>query len=100
MTWSASSERTISRFLVLHTGHFSAERFGNLHGKGTHTTRGAVDQNLVPGCNLSFIAQGLQGGHCRYRHGCRLLECDTGSFQYRGFFTSADILGKAAPTTS
>ena len=40
-----------------HGGHFSAERFGDLHCKGTHTTRRTIDQNLLPRLNLSRIAK-------------------------------------------
>ena len=57
MTWSAPSDRTISTFLVLHTrSDFSRERFGDLHGKGPHATRGAIDQDVLPGLDLPVIA--------------------------------------------
>ena len=39
-----------------HRRDFRPERFGNLHGKRSHTTRGAIDQNLLPWLNVSFVA--------------------------------------------
>ena len=37
-----------------------AKRFADLHGKGSYTAGGTVDQHLLPGLNLS-LAQALQG---------------------------------------
>ena len=33
-----------------HAGHFSAERLGDLHGKGADAAAGPVDQDFCPGC--------------------------------------------------
>ena len=57
-----------------HASHFSPERFGNLHRKRTHTTRRTINQNLLPGLNLSFVAKTLQGDDCRHRYGRCFLE--------------------------
>src|SRR5450756_1604140 len=59
-----------------HTGHGRAERFGDLHGERTYTSRRTVDQNLLTRLNPSFVAQTLQGGECPCKgNGRRLLEC-------------------------
>src|SRR6266498_1622518 len=44
-----------------HGSDFSAEPFGDLHCKCPHTTRGAINQNLLPWLNVACVAQTLQG---------------------------------------
>ena len=75
MTWSAPIERAVVQIpRAAHGGDFGPERLGNLHRKRTHTTRRTIDQNLLPGLDLSLVAKTLQGGDCRHRDGCRFLE--------------------------
>src|SRR3989304_5920912 len=57
-----------------HRGDFSPKRFSDLHGKSSHTTRGAINQNLLPWMKVSFVAQTLQGGHRRFRYSRSLFE--------------------------
>src|SRR5713101_3356180 len=79
-----------------HTGHVRAERLGDLHSERTHASRRAVDQDLLPRLNPSFIAKALKGGDCRDRHSRRLVECEIGGFQRQFLFVSTHILGKGA----
>src|SRR2546430_8457453 len=55
-------------------GDFSPKRFGKLHCKRTDTTRGTMNQDLLPLLNVSFIAKALQGGESRLRDGCCFLK--------------------------
>jgi hypothetical protein len=48
----------------------------------------------LPRLDLSFIANPLQGDHCRLWDGRYYLECHTGWFERQGTFTSTHILGK------
>jgi hypothetical protein len=48
-----------------HRGDFRPKRFGDLHGECSHTTGGAINQNLLPWLNVSIVPQSLQGGHRR-----------------------------------
>src|SRR5712671_4453679 len=48
-----------------HARNVRAERFGDLHSEGTHAARGAVDQDLLPRLNFSFVAKTLQGSESR-----------------------------------
>src|SRR5450759_587685 len=43
-----------------------------------------MNQHLLSGLNLSFIAKTLQRGECRYRYGRCCLECHRGRFQHHG----------------
>src|SRR5439155_27297131 len=79
-----------------YTGHVGAEGLGDLHGKRTHAPRRAVDQDLLPWLNPSFIAKALQGGACRHRHGGRLLEREVGGLQRQFLLVSTHILGEGA----
>src|SRR5512139_3131218 len=89
----------MSIFLVLHTAVTSPpERFGNLHGKGSNTTRRAVDQHLLPRLNVSIVAECLQGSHCRHGYGRSLLERKIGRFQRYCIFIGTYILRKCATT--
>jgi hypothetical protein len=70
----------MSTFLVLQTPvHLRAERLGDLHREGAYAARRAVDQDLLARLNPPFVAQRLQGGERRNRHGRRLLERPTAS---------------------
>src|SRR5260370_37124282 len=83
---------------VIHPSHLSPVEFGKLHCKRTGAATGTINQNLLPWLDLSFIANPLQGDHCRLRDGRYFLECHTGWFESQGFFTDADILGKYTHT--
>src|SRR5437879_12852789 len=64
-----------------YAGHFRTERLGDLHGEGTDTPRGAVDQHLLSFVNVSLVAQTLQRGDGRHRHHSRLLESHADLFR-------------------
>ena len=64
-----------------HAGHFGAERFRDLHGERAYASGRAVDQDLLPGLNFSFVAKTLQRGDRRHRDRSRLLECHVRRFQ-------------------
>src|SRR5215210_5007836 len=83
---------------VIHPGHLSPVQFGKLHCKRTGAAACATNQNLLPRLDLPFIANPLQGDHCRLRDGRYFLERHTGWFQRQGTFTSTHILGKTAQT--
>ena len=42
-----------------HGSDFGPERFGNLHGKRTDTSRRTINQDLLPLLNVSFVAKAL-----------------------------------------
>src|SRR5688572_24743343 len=79
-----------------HGGDFSSERFGDLHRKGPYTARRALNQDLLSGLNLSVIAQTLQRGERRYRHGGGCLDRHRGWFQHHFVCTSTRIFGQSA----
>jgi hypothetical protein len=82
------------------TGHVRPERFGDLHGERTHTSRRSVDQNLLPRAESVLYREGPAGADCRHRHGCRLLECEAGRFQRQLIFVSTHILSEGASAPS
>jgi hypothetical protein len=82
-----------------HGGHFSPERFGKLYGKHTHTNRGALDQNFLPGPDPSSVAKALQSGERRHGHGRGFLEGWIGWLQRQISFSGKGILSKSAMTT-
>jgi len=49
-----------------YAGHVRAVRLGDLHGERTYATRSTVDQDLLPGLNLSLVAKALQCCECRH----------------------------------
>ena len=61
-------------------GHICAERLGDLDGERAHASRRAIDQDLLPGLDLSLVAKTLQCGECRDGYGGRLLKCDVAWF--------------------
>jgi len=94
------TERTHKVLLarIIHPGNLSPIQFGKLHCKRTGATAGPIDQHLLPRLDLSFIANPLQGDHCRLRDGSYFLECHTRWFQRQGTFTSTHVLGKTTHT--
>src|SRR5215467_2059909 len=57
-----------------HASNFCAERLGDLHRESTHSSRRAVNQDLLPRLNVSLVAKTLQRSKCRHRYGSRLLK--------------------------
>src|SRR5438477_8861958 len=74
-----------------------AKRLGDLHGEGSYTSGRAVDQNLLPGLNLS-ITQALQRSKSGQRNRGGLLKRDTRRLHDQGSFGSACIFGQSAAT--
>src|SRR5215210_7060236 len=83
---------------VIHPSHLSPVQFGKLNCKCTGAAAGAINQNLLPRLDPSFIPNPLQGDHCRLRDGRYFLERHTGRFERQGTFTSTHILGKTTHT--
>src|SRR6266487_3604593 len=86
-----------------YAGDFGSECFGELHRKRTHATRGAVNQNLLPGVDVPRIAQALQSGDGRHRNGGGLLERTIGRFNatlFSGTVAYSAKLPVHAPKTS
>src|SRR5205807_3153818 len=83
-----------------HAGYLGAEYLRDLHGEGPHTSRSAIDQDLLSRLDLCLIAKALQRGERRDRNGRRLLECDVGGFQHHLVLRGAHILPERARTRS
>ena len=64
-----------------YAGHLGPEGFRYLHRERTHAARSAVDQDLLPGPNLSFVAKALQRRDCRHRDRSGLFKGHVGGFQ-------------------
>ena len=79
-----------------HRGHFRAERFRDLHGEGPDASRRTIDQNLLPRLELSLVAQTLERGERRRRHGRRLFERQVSRLQCDGASASAGVLRECA----
>src|SRR5207253_2311429 len=50
-----------------HAGYLGAEYLRDLHGEGPHTSRSAIDQDLLSRLDLCLIAKALQRGERRDR---------------------------------
>src|SRR5919112_1348526 len=83
---------------VIHPGHLGPVHFGKLDCNRTGTTTGAINQNLLPWLELSFIANPLQGYHCRLRDGRCFFERHARWFRCQAVFRRTDILGKTTQT--
>jgi len=57
-----------------HAGDLGSGCLGDLHGEAAHASRGADDQHLLPGSELSVVADGLERGEPGDRYGSRLRE--------------------------
>src|SRR6266496_4711783 len=77
-----------------HARHVGTERLGDLHAEGAHASRCAVDQDLLPGPNLSFVPEALEGGFCRYGHGRSFLEREARRLRYEVLLLPAHVLGE------
>src|SRR5208337_4232439 len=80
-----------------HRSDFSPERFGNLDRKRAHTTRRAINQNLLASLDPSLITKTLKRSDCRHWYGCCFLERTVGWLQRQLIFRSTHILGKPSP---
>ena len=58
-----------------YAGYLRPKRLGDLHRKGAHASRSAVDQDLLSRLNVAFVTKALQRGDCRHRDRSRLLKC-------------------------
>jgi hypothetical protein len=90
----ANRSRPVHIPRAAHGSDFSPERFGNLDRKRTHTTRGAINQNLVASLDPSLVTKTLKGRDCRHWYGCCVLKRYVGRFQRQFIFNSTRILGK------
>jgi hypothetical protein len=57
-----------------YTGHICAERLGDLHSECAYASGRTVDQDLLPGLNLSISAKTLQCAECRDGRKSRMFE--------------------------
>src|SRR5438093_12688758 len=64
-----------------YTSHVCSHRFGNLHRERAYTSRGTVNQDLLPRLNLSFVATSLYCVDSRARYRSRLLKRTVGTFR-------------------
>src|SRR5439155_14351538 len=62
-------------------GHIRAVLFRDLHRERTHTSGCAVNQDLPPRLNLSFVAKTLQRSDARYVDRSCLFKSDVSRFQ-------------------
>src|SRR3984893_8763358 len=69
-----------------------AKRFGDLHSESSYTSGRAVDQNLLPGLNLS-LAQALQRSKSGQRNRGGLLKRDARPLHDQRPFESYSIFG-------
>ena len=90
----ANRSRRVHIPRAAHGSDSSPERFGNLDRKCTHTTRRAINQNLVAWLDPSLVTKTLKGGDCRHGYGCGILEGYVGWLQRQFIFNSTHILGK------
>src|SRR5438067_10704311 len=67
-----SHELDVSR--AAHRSDVCAERLRNLHGERPDAARSSVDQYPLTGCEVSAIAQSLQGGDAGHGNRSRLFE--------------------------
>jgi hypothetical protein len=79
-----------------HGGHLGPVGLGDLDREGADTAGGAVDQDLVGGLDGSVVAETLEGGDRRHRHGRRLLERQAGRLQRHGVHRHRGVFGEAA----
>src|SRR6266404_7016933 len=77
--------------------HICAERLGDLHRERAYASRRAIDQDLLPRLDLSFVANSLQRGDARDVDRSRLLKCDVCWLDRDGSIRArTDILGKGS----
>src|SRR5580704_16391909 len=64
-----------------HGRDFRPERFGNLDRERTHTTRRAINQNLLVLLDSALITESLEGSKSRHGYGCCALKRCVGWLQ-------------------
>jgi len=72
-------------FRAGHAGYIRAERPRNLHGEGADASRGTVDQDFLPGLDLS-VANCQKGDGPSHRNGRSLLERELGRLGHQPVF--------------
>src|SRR5437870_10786906 len=78
-------------------GDFGAERLGDLDGESANAARRTVDQNLLSGLNVPFVAQSLQCREPGNRDRTGLLKGDVRRLQNNSAIgIDADIFGDSA----
>ena len=81
--------------------NLSTHGLGDLYGKRTNAARRAIDQDLLSGLKIAFIAKGLQGGKRGDRQRRSLLEChalrDVGDGSILG---NKNVLGEGSSATT
>jgi hypothetical protein len=75
-------------------GHFRSERLGDLHGEGSHASRGAVDQDPMSFPDASRILKGLQRGQGRQRNRRRRFEGEPGRLSRQPVLRRAGVFGE------
>ncbi len=75
-------------------GHLCAHRLGDLHRKGPHASRCAVDQDPLPRLDLSMVTEGLQCRERRNGYGSGLLERHVRGLLDQSSLGSSHILGE------
>src|SRR5215218_7124203 len=79
-----------------HAGDVRAERLGDLHGVGPHSSRGTDDKHFLPRAYLSVVAQGLQGSRAHDGDHSRLLEGEVCRLERELVLRSTHVLGVGA----
>ena len=77
-----------------HPGHVRSEGLGDLDREGTHASRRAVDEDLLPGADMSLVSKALQGGLGRDGHRCGLFERDAGRLRHEVPLLAGHVLGE------
>jgi hypothetical protein len=90
----ANRSRRVHISRAAHGRDFSPERFGNLDRKRTHTTRRAINQNLLASLDPSLVTKTLKGRDCRHWYGRCALKRYVGWLQRQFIFNRTGILGK------
>jgi hypothetical protein len=90
----ANRSRPVHIPRAAHGSDFSPERFGNLDRKRTHTTRRAINQNLLASLDPSLVTKTLKGRDRRHWYGCCVLKRYVGWLQRQFIFNCTRILGE------
>src|SRR5215831_18906191 len=94
----ANRARDIEVLRTAHSGHFSPERFSNLHRKRAHTAACAVDEDALPRLNVPFVAYSQKSRQSRCGNGGRRLERQVARFQREILCPWANIFPTCTPT--
>src|SRR5512140_2019871 len=77
-------------------GDLSLVGFGDLNGESAHAAGGSVDQNPLPGPDLSIVAKTLQGRESRHGHRRRFFKRQIGWFQHQSILSDTNKLGESS----